>query len=212
VDGGTATRLTDSADMQLPQSISPDGGSVIFNSFPKDLHTLRLQPPFDVKTLVNSPLEERSAAVSPDGAWLAYEAETPSRPGVLDIFVQSFPNAERGTWQVTNDGGMFPVWRRHGQDMELYYARADGTLMAISVQMNATTWQAGTTVELFRGPYLMFGDGSMGRHYDVAADGRFLMIKEHRNPAAVPAHFVVVQNWPLELQKLTVESTGRSRQ
>jgi hypothetical protein len=98
--------------------------------------------------------------------------------------------------------------------MELYYAKADGTLVATSVQINATTWQAGTAVELFRGPYLMFGDGSMGRHYDVSPDGRFLMIKEARDPAAVAAHFVVVQDWLTELRKLTSEPTppGRSRQ
>ena len=214
VDSATATRLTDSADMQLPQSMSPDGGTVIFNSFPKDLHALRLQPPLQVRTVVSSPLEERSAAVSPDGVWLAYEAETPSRPGVLDIFVQSFRDPAGGTWQVTNDGGMFPIWRRRGQEMELYYAKADGTLVALPVQANATTWRPGTPADLFRGPYFMFGDGGMGRHFDVAPDGRFLMVKETRDPAAEPAHFVVVQNWQVELQKLTSEPmpSGRSRQ
>ena len=213
VDGGQATRLTDSPDMQLPQSISPDGGTVIFSSFPKDLHLLRLQPPFDVRTLVNSPLEERNAALSPDGAWLAYESETPARPGVLDIFVQSFPDPARGTWQVTNDGGMFPAWRRHGQEMELHYAKTDGTLVAMPVSLGAATWRAGTAVELFRGPYLMFGDGSMARQYDVAADGRFLLIKETRDPAAVPEHFVVVQNWLVELEKQISEPmpSGRPR-
>ncbi len=214
VDGGTATRLTNSPDMQLPTSISPDGATVIFNSFPKDLHAVRLQPPFDVRTLVNSPLEERNGAVSPDGMWLAYEAETPSRPGVLDIFVQSFKDPARGTSQVTNEGGMFPAWRRRGQEMELFYAKTDGTLVATPVQMNTTTWRTGTAVDLFRGPYLMFGDSSMGRHYDVAPDGRFLMIKENRDTAAVPAHFVVVQDWQIELQKLTSGPPlpGRSRQ
>jgi Tol biopolymer transport system component len=33
VDGGTATRLTDSPDMQLPQSISPMAGQSLHNSF-----------------------------------------------------------------------------------------------------------------------------------------------------------------------------------
>jgi hypothetical protein len=42
----------------------------------------------------------------------------------------------------------------------------------------------------------------MGRHYDVARDGRFLMLKEAGDISAVRAHFVVVQDWIAEIARL----------
>jgi Tol biopolymer transport system component len=199
-DGATAERLTDSPDMQLPTSITRDGGMVVFYSFPKDLHLLRLGPPREVQTLVGSPQEERNGVLSPDGRWLAYEAESPARPGGLEVFVRPFPDVDRGAWQVTRDSGMFPAWSRTGH--ELYYVKPDGTMVALPVEATGSAWRAGTPAELFRGPYLMLGDGSMGRHYDVARDGRFLMLKEAGDISAVRAHFVVVQDWIAEIARL----------
>lgn len=170
-------------------------------NFPRDLHALRLGPTPEVRTIAGSPLEERGAAMSPDGLWLVYEAETPGRPGELELFALSFQDPGRSALQLTKDGGMFPVWRRNGRDLELNYTKPDGRLVSMRVEANTTTWKAASPVELFRGPYLMFGEGSMGRQYDVTADGRFLMIKETLDARAT-SHFVVVQNWVAELQGL----------
>jgi serine/threonine-protein kinase len=198
VEGATAERLTESPDMQLPTSITKDGKTVVFHSFPKDLQALGIGPPHEVRTLAGSPLEERNGVISPDEHWLAYEAENPSRPGSLDVFVRTFPDVNRGTWQVTKDGGTFPAWSQNGR--ELYYLKPDGTMVAVSVDAGASSWKAGAPVELFRGPYLMLGDGTMGRQYDVAADGRFLMLKDAAETGA--GHFVVVQNWIAEIMRL----------
>ncbi len=116
------------------------------------------------RTPVNTPcpsanLDGRRPMTSPDGRWLAYEAESPSIAGQLDIYVRSFPDVNRGLWQVTRDGGTFPVWSRNGR--ELFYARLDGTIVALAVETSATTWKAGSPKELFRGPYFM-RDGSLG--------------------------------------------------
>jgi hypothetical protein len=59
-------------------------------------------------------------------------------------------------------------------------------------------------VNLFRGSYFVLGDGSMGRHYDLAPDGRFLMLKDTHDASANPSHFVVVQNWIGEVERLTM--------
>jgi len=68
-------------------------------------------------TLVETALEERNGAVSPDGRWLAYEAEAPSRPGHLDVYVRPFPDTGRGMWQVSKGGGMYPHWGAHGAEL-----------------------------------------------------------------------------------------------
>ena len=197
-DGGSAERLTESPDMQLPTSITLDG-KVVFHSFPKDIHTLRLQAPHEVATVAGTPVEERNGAVSPDGRWLAYEGETASGSGVLEVFVRSFPDVDRGTWQVSRGGGAFPAWARNGG--ELYYLKTDGTMVGVPVEANGDSWKAGSPTDLFQGPYLMLGDGSMARQYDVAADGRFLMLRDDAADTASRAHFIVVQNWATELAR-----------
>lgn len=195
LETGSTERLTDSPDMQLPTSITPDGRTVIFHSFTKKLQALRLDGSSESTTLVETPGEERNAELSPSGRWLAYEGESRSIPGQLDIYVSPFPEVHRGLWQVTHDGGTFPVWSRDGR--ELFYARLDGTIMAVPVEVSATTWKVGSPKALFRGPYLL-REGSLGREYDVGPDGRFLMLK--REPSAAP-HLVIVQNWLAELAR-----------
>jgi eukaryotic-like serine/threonine-protein kinase len=99
---------------------------------------------------------------------------------------------------VTRDGGTFPLWSRTGR--ELFYLTLDGAMVAVPVEASSSTWKAGSPTELFRGPYYI-RDGTLGRHYDVAPDGRFLMLKRE-STADVP-HVVIVQNWTSELAQRT---------
>jgi serine/threonine-protein kinase len=199
-DGGEAERLTDSPDMQNPTSVAPDGSFVVFHSFTERLEALRLDGRGDRQvTLVETPLEERNGVVSPDGRWLAYESESPTRPGFIDVFVRPFPDTNRGMWQVTSSGGTYPAWSRDGR--ELFYLTYDGTMTAVPVEAAGDTWRNGEPVALFRGPYLYHGDGSIGRHYDVAPDGRrVLMLK---TTVESDPYFVVIQNWTGQLERLT---------
>ena len=52
--------------------------------------------------------------------------------------------------------------------------------------------------ELFRGPYLT--DGNL-RTYDVAPDGRFLMIEIRRQVVEPTTHLKLVLNWFQELER-----------
>jgi eukaryotic-like serine/threonine-protein kinase len=195
-DTGSTERLTDSPEMQLPTAMTRDGTTVIFHSFTRNLQALRLRAPAQPQILVETPGEERNGEVSPDGAWLAYEGESTSHPGQLDIYVRPFPAVDRGLWEVTKDGGMYPVWSPDGG--ELFYMTLDGAIVAVPVEASGTTWKAGTPKKLFHGQYLI-RDGSLGRSYDIARDGRFLMLKQ---PASSEApHFVIVQNWVAELAR-----------
>jgi Protein kinase domain/WD40-like Beta Propeller Repeat len=195
-DTGSTKRLTYSPDMQLPTAMTPDGTTVVFHSFTKSLQALRLQTPSQPVTLVETPAEERNGEISPDGRWLAYEGESTSDPGQLDIYVRPFPNVDRGLWQATTNGGMFPVWARSGR--ELFYVTLDGTMIAIPVETSGASWKMGSPTKLFRGPYAI-REGSLGRLYDVARDGRFLMLKEAARDDA--PHLVIVQNWLTELAR-----------
>jgi hypothetical protein len=193
---GATERLTNSPDMQLPTAITPDGAIVVFHSFTKSLQALRLRADKEPVTLVETTGEERNADISPDGRWLAYEGESTTRQGQIDVYVRPFPDVERGMWEVTRDGGTFPLWARDGR--ELYFVTPGGTMMAVPVEASGSTWRAGTPVKLFEGPYAI-REGSLGRAYDVAPDGRFFMFKYA--PSEQPSQFVIVQNWLAELTR-----------
>jgi Tol biopolymer transport system component len=182
--------------MQLPTSITRDGSTVIFHSFTKSLQALRLDARRETVTLVETPIEERNGELSPDGRWLAYEAESPLVPGQLDIYVRPFPAVNRAVWQVTRAGGTFPIWSRDGR--KLFYVALGGSIVAVPVEASTTTWNAGSPTELFRGAYFL-REGSLGRQYDVAPDGRFLMLK--RETVDETPHFVIVQNWLTEIAR-----------
>jgi len=62
------------------------------------------------------------------------------------------------------------------------------------------TFSYGRPEVLFEGDY----DTHRARNYDVAADGRFLMVKDGTPPdrASAREHLVLVQNWIEELKRL----------
>ena len=109
----------------MPTSVSPDGTRLVFTETApttgQDVMQLRLDGTHAVTPLVQTPFSERNGEVSPDGRWLAYEANDSGR---FDIYVRPFPDVSSGYWQVSTDGGTRPLWARNGQ--ELFYLTRDG--------------------------------------------------------------------------------------
>ena len=122
--------------------MTPDGRTVIFHSFTRSLQSLRLDGHEPI-TLVETPVEERNGELSPDGRWLAYEGKARRFPGSSTSTCGRFPDVNRAVWQVTRDGGTFPLWSRNGR--ELFYVAPDGTIVAVPVDASGTTWKAGTS-------------------------------------------------------------------
>jgi len=92
------------------------------------------------------------ASFSADGRFLSY---TSTESGRWEVYVRAFdPSAGEGArsaagpWQVSDQGGAtLPSWRRDGG--ELYYAAADGGVMAIEVR-TGPTFEFGKPTLLFR--------------------------------------------------------------
>jgi hypothetical protein len=79
--------------------------------------------------------------------------------------------------------------------------------MSVAVETDDEFSFAAPTL-LFSGPYVQ-RSGSVARGYDVARDGRFLMILQGEESGALaPASIVVVQNFGEEL-KQRVRPSGR---
>ena len=127
----------------------------------------------------------RLGRLSPDGRWLAYSETLRNR---IEVFIQSYPVFGQRR-QVSTDGGNLPVWRRDGK--ELFFRR--GTQMfGVSID-TARGLPVGPPALLFDLRYFS------GWHaYDVAADGRFLMIKAGPSDDS-DAQINDIVNWRNEL-------------
>jgi hypothetical protein len=198
---GAVERLTESAHAQTATGISPDGGSLIFTEVApttgEDVMRMMLDRTRSVTPLVQSGFAERNGVVSPDGRWLAYEANDSGR---FEIFVRPFPNVNSARWQLSNDGGTRPLWAPSGH--ELFYVSPTGAIMRVGVTPGAS-WTP-TTPELLVKPGYVIQAVNPGRHYDISPDGqRFLLSKEPTAASGSAGTSIsVVLNWVEELKRL----------
>jgi serine/threonine protein kinase/Tol biopolymer transport system component len=185
---GPAERLTaDGPDFLNVESWSPDARFLVFTQYKRGDRDLWIWSATDRKSfpLLQTPASESDARVSPDGHWIAYQSNPSGRS---EVYVRAFPGPSP-TWQVSVEGGTLPIWARNGR--ELFY-RNDKVMMAVDVS-TTPVFTAGRPKRLFEGSYLQ-DTGS----YDIAPDGRFLMIKYE--PHAL-TELVLVQNWFEELKR-----------
>jgi serine/threonine-protein kinase len=199
---GTVDRLTDSPITQVASGVSPDGASVVFTersaTTGDDVMALPLDGSHRVLPLVQTPFNERNGIVSPNGRWLAYEAND---SGLFEIYVVPFPGVKTGHWQVSTSGGTQPLWAPSSQ--ELFYFAPDNALMRVAVAAGPA-WTAGAPTKMFEGHYVVSQFGLFQRNYDISADGqRFLMIKAAGGDATgAPPQLIIVQHFDEELKRL----------
>ena len=154
---------------------------------------LRLEGERKPTPLVATPAKESGAFLSPDGRWLAYASEETGRS---EIYVRPFPNVDEGLWQVSTTGGAEAAWAHDGS--ELFY-RDGEKMMAVEV-VSTSPFSHKPPRVLFEGEF----DFHLLRAYDVAKDGRFLMVKDATptDPSSGGRHLILVQNWLEELERL----------
>ena len=109
----------------------------------------------------------------------------------FDVYVRAYPDVSKGPWLISTEGGQAPMWSRTGR--ELFYLDESHTLMAMSVQTSGPQFSVGKPAKVFDTTYWGF--------YDVAKDGRFLMIKESNVGDRSQPSIVVVLNWFEELRR-----------
>ena len=174
----------------VPLSVIPGGRGILMRRG-NHLGVLGLTGISTTEPLVQTNAVELSGEVSPDGRWLAYESTESGRP---EVYVRPFPNVAGGRWQVSNSGGSRPAWARNGR--ELFYEDQDGGLIAVPVAPGPA-FSAGVAVRLFDARATLVG-GTTIRTWDVAPDGRFLMVQDDGLSTSLP--LLVVLNWIEELK------------
>jgi Tol biopolymer transport system component/tRNA A-37 threonylcarbamoyl transferase component Bud32 len=141
------------------QSISPDGKFLLFG-----LREINLLP------LSGERKPERwadgdSAAISPDGRWVAYQSDESGR---TEVYLQRL--LERtGRQVVSSGGGREPEWRGDGR--ELYWIGAGGRLNAAAVTLQADDIKVAPPEALF------VVDGRPGeKKFQPSRDGKRFLI------------------------------------
>jgi serine/threonine-protein kinase len=179
---------------------SPDGRHLAFRitrppQTTRDIYYSRIDAPDSATIFAGERFQERSPRFSPDGKWLAYVSD---RSGRDEIYVEAFPQAG-GRVSISTDGGREPVWSRDGS--EIFYRAIDGFMMGARLA-------TGGTPEVVRRERLFQANRYLSNQfltmYDVARDGRLLMIKLEQQ--AGRTDLVLVRNWGAE-----VDSAFRAR-
>jgi Tol biopolymer transport system component len=186
-------------DLVSPEAWSADGQELLFVYRPPgknfNIGVLSLGSG-QWRPLLDTEATESNVVVSRDGRWIAYEADD---TGEVEVYVERYPMLG-GRQIVTTGGGKNPFWSPDGR--ELLYRRgvgADGAMMASAVRSGqALTLEPGR--EIFGSDFYYPLIGS--RSWDVARDGRFLMMRSVEPDAAARAQLVLIKNWAEELRRL----------
>jgi len=167
---GPIEELMDIEYLEAPSDWSRDGVLALTTRHPNtgvDIWTWardREPAPF-----LASPSNERWPRFSPNGRWIAYASD---EAGPSNVFVRAYPDTG-AMWQISNDGGISPVWSRDGRS--LFYRSGDA-LMVARVNIEGA-FSHGIPEPLVSGNWVR-GGGSAGTLYDVHPDGgRFLMLR-----------------------------------
>jgi eukaryotic-like serine/threonine-protein kinase len=187
-----------------PCFFSKDGSQLVFRSVGNpsttrdDIGMIAVKEGSEPTWLLQTPFNERNAELSPDSRWMAYQSDV---TGSWEIYVRPFPNVDSGLWQISNGGGMYPVWSRNTN--ELFYVQPGTKPAMMAAQFRAERdFVPGLRSKLFDAS-AYYASGPVGRPYDVARDGRFLMLRSAAASEAnvAPPQIVVVENWFEELKQ-----------
>ncbi len=128
----------------------------------------------------------------PNGRWIAYVSNESGRD---EVYVRSFPELQNQT-PVSTQGGVEPLWSRDGT--ELFY-RSPRSMMVVSIATEPSL-SLGRPQRLFEDRYIR--SGYPWTTYDVAPDGRRLLMLQTRPGTAAPQEIAVVLSWFEELKRL----------
>jgi hypothetical protein len=169
--------------LSLPYTVSPDGATLLYQlRTPRgdfDLYRIALAAGAKPEPLLATPHTEVQPAYSPDGRLIAFLS---NEAGPLQIYVA--PASEIGSRvPVLRSAAVRVRWSRDGR--ELNCLMVDGSMVAAPVEGSAPP-SVGTPRTLFRLP-----PGANALNFDVAPDGRFLLLLREQVADAQPLTVVL---------------------
>lgn len=180
-----------------PISTSSDGTQLILNRqsglTEGDLMELDLNQKEEPTLLLEAPYFEYGGVNSPGGHFITYGT---NETGRFEVFVSTYPQLT-GKWQVSNEGGVNPIWAPVGK--ELFYYTTLGRMMSVPVQTQPA-FSFGKSRELFDVTQMFLPNTELG-NYDVTPDGqRFIMVR-NTNASHSSTTINMILNWVEELRE-----------
>jgi serine/threonine protein kinase/Tol biopolymer transport system component len=202
---GQPQPLTQSKNVQLPWSFTPDGKRLAFveqdSKTSYDLWTVPLESDNTglragkPEVFLQTSADERDPSFSPDGRWMAYVSD---ESGTLQVYVRAFPD-KGGKWQISNSRGTSPMWSRNGH--ELFFETVDNhhTMVAAYTVKGDSFVADKPRVWLEK----QLG-GVPNKNVDLAADGKriiALMPVETAEAQKAQSHVIFLENFFDELRR-----------
>jgi len=189
-------RPTDALGPLSPYFRSPDGTGITFRASGGFTLVTEGQATPDWRVDGTNPM------ISPDGRWMAYESD---ESGTYEIYVRPYPLVQTLRVPVSAGGGTQPAWSPDGR--EIFYLQGGGRIQPERL-MVATVDGSGATFAVTGQRQLLdfrpYRNVVVIRGYDVAADGRFLFIKEVPDTGGRPRapRIVIMQHWLDEVKRV----------
>lgn len=178
----------------MPTSWSPDGKAILFRrgdgSDGASIFMLPLVGDRKPALLAGGAALASTAAISPDGRWVAYGSLESGRP---ELYVTPYPGPG-GKLQISANGGTRPRWRADGK--EIFYQELDARLVAAEVRPKGGSLEIGRAQPLFSG----LNPSNSPLPFDVTPAGDKVLATVITERAA-EAPLTLVQNWTAELKK-----------
>src|SRR5579862_4228572 len=142
---GKPQPLTQSKNNHYPWSFTSDGKRLAFMELGSggfDLWTVPLESDSaglragKPEVFLQTPADERAPSFSADGRWMAYSSD---ESGTFQVYVRAFPD-KGGKWQISNSGGVYPMWSRNGH--ELLFEALDHHIMVAAYTVKGDSFVA----------------------------------------------------------------------
>jgi Tol biopolymer transport system component len=188
-DGSGAPELLSKRNRdEVPTSVN--GDRLLFEDLDPQTHTAIWMMSLRDRTskpLVRTSFDESAARFSPDGRWIAYQA---NQSGAWEIYLQPVDGGGRRL-QASDGGGVRPVWEPNGRGV-LYLKGVDVMRAAFS----ESSGEVGTPVRLFS----LEPDDLL---FDIGHDGRLIVMRHSAAPTTTA--LTVITNWLNEVRRRTAQ-------
>jgi Tol biopolymer transport system component len=184
---GAETAVTDGPEDKEFYGWTVDAREIIFARQNKDtgwdLYTAAVEGDHKPRPLVVMPFNQNGARLSPDGKWLAYVSD---ESGQSEIFVQAMNDSDTRA-QISSEGGTNPRWAPSSNEL----------LFQSKNRVMSVKFSPGGVLNPGK-PILLFEDNRHWGGYDVAVDGRMVVVRDADNTGT---QINVVLDWFEELKR-----------
>ena len=137
----------------VPYFSTPQSDLILHTASPIQIFEYAMKDGGNETTLRNlnlSPSVNRDARLSLDKKWLLY---TSDETGRSEIYARPYPEVTAGKWQVSRNGGQYPLWN-DAQSEVFWYDNENRVIMRSGFRTDATP--SGSEVIVFSNPSELF--------------------------------------------------------